>query len=230
MINILYLPLTIAIYLAAQWLHRRIKSPLLNPVLVSLLALVALLLLGDIDYADYNHYSQILTELLQPAVVALGVPLYLQIHSIKQELPNILLAVLVAALIAIISTTVLALVLGAGGQIAASLAPKSVTTPIAVLISEQSGGLPSITAIAVIITGLVGSVVGVPWLNAMKINNPKAQGIAMGAACHALGTARIVEQGEQQGAYSALSLVLSAIFSALLCPLLVPLITKLLGA
>ncbi|MBW8189895.1 LrgB family protein [Neiella marina] len=225
--NWIYLPLTIAIYVCAQHLQRRFNTPLLNPVLVSLAALVALLLMADIDYGDYNQYASILTELLQPAVVALGVPLYLQMHRIKQELPQILLAVFAAAVLAIGSTTLLALMLGAGQEIAASLAPKSVTTPIAVLISEQTGGLPSITAIAVIITGLVGSVVGIPWMQALNIHNPKAQGIAMGAACHALGTARIIEQGEQQGAYSALSLVLSAIFSALLCPLLVPLLTNL---
>ncbi|GGA64856.1 CidB/LrgB family autolysis modulator [Neiella marina] len=227
--NWVYLPLTIGIYWLALQLHRRIKTPLLNPVLVTLAALVALLLLADIQYAAYDQYSHILTDLLQPAVVALGVPLYLQIHTIKRDLPKILAAVLIAVIVAVGSTTAIALALGASADIAASLAPKSVTTPIAVLISEQIAAHPSITAIAVIITGLVGSVVGIPWMQALNIHHPKAQGIAMGAACHALGTARIVELGEEQGAYSALSLVFSAVFSAMLCPLLVPQIVSLMN-
>ncbi|MBD1388058.1 LrgB family protein [Neiella sp. HB171785] len=225
--NWVYLPLTIAVYWLALQLYRQIKTPLLNPVLVSIGTLVVLLLLADIEYAAYDQYSHILTDLLQPAVVALGVPLYLQIHTIKRELPKILVAVLIAVIIAVASTTAIAVALGASADIAASLAPKSVTTPIAVLISEQIAGHPSITAIAVIVTGLVGSVIGIPWLKALQINHPKAQGIAMGSACHALGTARIVELGEEQGAYSALSLVFSAVFSAMLCPLLVPQIVAL---
>ncbi|TCS43709.1 LrgB family protein [Reinekea marinisedimentorum] len=225
--SLVYLPLTIGFYLLAQQLQKRINTPLLNPVLVTLLALVALLLFAGIEYEAYNRFSGILTDLLKPAVVALGVPLYQQLHSIKRELPQILLTVFVSVIVAVASTTAVALVLGASTEIAASLSPKSVTTPIAVLISEQVNGQPSITAIAVIVTGLVGSVIGVPWLKAMKITDPKAQGIAMGTACHALGTARIVEEGATQGAYSALSLVLSAIFSALVCPVVVPLISAL---
>ncbi len=222
MIDWIFLPLTLVIYLLAQRLQARFAFPLFNPVLVTLLSLVALLLLSGIPYTQYNHYSHWLTELLQPAVVALGVPLYQQIHAIKRELPQLMLTISVAVMVAVSSTVVLALMLGAGATIAAALAPKSVTTPIAVLIAEQIGGPQALAAIAVIVTGLVGSIIGVPWLRLLKIHSPKAQGVAMGTACHALGTARVAEEGNEHGAYSALSLVLSAIFSALLCPLLVP--------
>ncbi|WP_187265485.1 LrgB family protein [Reinekea thalattae] len=225
MINLIYLPLTIGLFLLAQQLYKKFPTPLLNPVLVSLTALVLLLLFAQIDYSHYNQYASVLTFLLKPAVVALGVPLYQQLHSIKKELPQILSLVFVSVVIAVVSTTALALLVGASAQIAASLSPKSVTTPIAVLIADQIGGQPSIAAIAVMVTGLVGSVVGVPWLRAMRVHHPKAQGIAMGTACHALGTARIVEEGAQQGAYSAFALVLSAILSSLLCPILVPLVS-----
>ena len=229
MINFFYLPLTIGVYIAAQFLQRKFKSPLLNPVLLSLAALIALLFFAGIDYKNYNQFSSWLTELLKPSVVALGVPLYLQLHTIKRELGQILSTVGISIVVAITVSTAIALVLGASTEVAVSLSPKSVTTPIAVLISEQIGGQPSITAIAVIITGLVGAVFGVPWLKILKITNPKAQGIAMGTACHALGTARIAEEGATQGAYSALSLVLSAIFCALLCPIIVPLIIGFFG-
>lgn len=225
MTNLIYLPVTIAIYIAAQKLQQRLNLALLNPVLITISLLVAWLLLADISYQDYHRYTHWLSYLLQPAVVALGVPLYQQLHKIKAELPHIALVVAVAALIAISSTVLLALIMGASPHIAASLAAKSVTTPVAVTISQHIQGQAAITAIAVIITGLVGAVVGRPWLQLLGITHAKAQGIAMGTACHALGTAKIAESGSQQGAYSALAMVLSAVFSALLCPILVPIIS-----
>ncbi|WP_432453739.1 MULTISPECIES: LrgB family protein [unclassified Agarivorans] len=224
MINLIYLPLTIALYIFAKRLQQRYPSPWLNPVLISLTVLVIALLSFGIAFSDYNQYSGWLSELLQPAVVALGVPLYKQLHEIKRELPRIALTVLAAVLIAVSSTLLMALLVGATPVIAASLSPKSVTTPIAVLISEQVQGQPALSAIAVLITGLVGAVAGLPTLRLFGIHSIKAQGIAMGTACHALGTARISEDGHQQGAYSALALVLSAIFTAILCPMIVPFI------
>jgi len=224
MSNFVYLPFTIGLYLLAKRLQRHCPSPWLNPVLITLTILVLTLIFFNIHYSDYNQYSGWLSELLQPAVVALGVPLYRQIHEIKRELPRIGLTILASALIAITSTVLFALMVGATPQIAASLAPKSVTTPIAVLISEQVQGQPALSAIAVLLTGLVGAVIGLPVLKLFGVHSRKAQGIAMGTACHALGTARIAEEGHQEGAYSALALVLSATFSAILCPLIVPLL------
>ncbi|BEU02628.1 CidB/LrgB family autolysis modulator [Agarivorans sp. OAG1] len=223
MVNFLYLPLTIGLFIAAKHLQQRLSVTWLNPVLITLSILVVSLLAFDISFDDYNQYSGWLSKLLEPAVVALGVPLYKQLYDIKAELPRIAITIVVAAVVAIATTVGLALVVGASPEIAASLAPKSVTTPIAVLISEQVAGEPALTAIAVLITGLVGAVVGIPVLKLCGVHSSKAQGIAMGTACHALGTARIAEEGHQQGAYGALALVLSATFSAMLCPLIVPL-------
>jgi len=225
MINFLYLPLTIGLFIAVKYCQQRFSVSWLNPVLITLIILVIALLSLGIPFNEYNQYSGWLSELLEPAVVALGVPLYKQLHQIKKELPRITITIFIAALIAISSTVVMALLIGASPEIAASLAPKSVTTPIAVLISEQVAGEPAITAIAVLITGLVGAVLGMPLLKLCGVHSSKAQGIAMGTACHALGTARIAEEGHQQGAYGALALVLSATFSALLCPIIVPLLT-----
>ena len=224
LLNLLYLPLTIGVFLLAREAQKRFPYTWLNPVLISLTVLVSLLLTLDISFADYNQYSGVLSELLQPAVVALGVPLYQQLHAIKKQLPMILLTVFVATLIAISSTVLLAALVGATPEIAASLAPKSVTTPIAVLISAQIQGQPALSAVAVLVTGLVGAVVGVPLMKRFGIASAQAQGIAMGTACHALGTARISEEGYQQGAYSALALVISATFSAMLSPILVPML------
>lgn len=220
--NLIYLPLTILIYLGAVKLQRRWPQPLFNPVLLTLISLVSLLLASGISYGDYDEYNHYLTNLLQPAVVALGVPLYQQLHLIRQELPRIAIVVLISVIVAITSSVLLALLIDMTPDIASSLAPKSVTTPIAILIVQKIGGHAALAAIAVIVTGLVGSVIGLSWMRLSGIHSPKAQGIAMGTACHALGTARISEEGAQQGAYSAFAMVLSATFSALLAPFIVP--------
>jgi predicted murein hydrolase (TIGR00659 family) len=216
--NLMFLPLTIGVYLAAVKLQRRYPTPVLNPVLVSLICLMALVLLTHSSYQDYRFYSHWLSDLLQPAVVALGVPLYLQLRSIAKALPKILLTAGLSALLAVSSTILIALVVKSSPLIAASLAPKSVTTPIAVIISESIAGVPALTAIAVILTGLIGAIFGPFWLTKIGVREPTARGIAMGIACHALGTAQIAQENEQAGAYSALALVLSAIFTALICP------------
>ncbi|RCU50859.1 LrgB family protein [Corallincola luteus] len=226
MMPLFYFLLTILVYLAAVHLQRRIEHPLLNPVLITLLVLVCLLLGLGIPYVDYQAGGHWLSDLLAPSVVALGVPLYKQIKQIKRELPGVLLVVALATIFALTSTVVLAILVGAEAEIAISLAPKSVTTPIAVMIVEQMQGEPSLGALAVIVTGLLGAIAGIPLLNLMGIREPKSRGIAMGTACHALGTARIVQEGGEQGAYSALALVLSATISAILAPILVPLILQ----
>lgn len=222
--NFIYLPLTVLIYLLAVKLQQRINLTVLNPVLITLCVLVTLLLVTATPYADYQAYSSWLTKLLEPAIVALGIPMYQQMRSIRQALPKILLTVTAAAFLAITTTVGLCLMIKAGDLIAASLAPKSVTTPIAVIISESVEGMPALSAMAVMVTGLVGAIFGEPWLTWLKVTTPTARGMAMGIASHALGTAQIAKHNHQSGAYSALALVLSAVISALLCPLLVPLL------
>lgn len=220
--SLFYLLLTVGIFLLGSRLQKKYQHPLLNPVLLSIVFLVAVLLSFDIPYADYQSGGHWLSDLLNLAVVALGVPLYKQMKEISRELPGIILLVSLASAFALCSTVLLAVIAGADGEIALSLAPKSVTTPIAVLIVDNMDGVPSLAAIAVILTGLMGAIFGVPLMNALKITSPKARGIAMGTASHALGTARIVQDSLQEGAYSALALVLSASISALLAPVVVP--------
>ncbi|KEQ13940.1 LrgB family protein [Endozoicomonas numazuensis] len=220
--GLLYCSLTVAVYLIAWKLQNRFKHSLLNPVLISILVLAGILLAGNIPYSDYQQGGDWLSNLLGLAVVSLGVPLYQQMREIHRELPGVILVVFVSSLFALVSTVVLAVMAGADGQVAISLAPKSVTTPIAVMIVDNLNGVPSLAAIAVILTGLMGAIFGLPLLSLLKITDPKARGIAMGTACHALGTARIVQNSLQEGAYSALALVLSASISALLAPWLVP--------
>ncbi len=220
--GLLYCSLTVAVYLIAWKLQNRFKYSLLNPLLISILVLVGILLGGNIPYSDYQQGGDWLSNLLGIAVVALGVPLYQQMRDIHRELPGVILVVFISSLFALVSTVILAVLAGADGQVAVSLAPKSVTTPIAVMIVDSLNGVPSLTAIAVILTGLMGAIFGLPLLSLLKITDPKARGIAMGTACHALGTARMVQSSLKEGAYSALALVLSASISALLAPWVIP--------
>ncbi|WOG27632.1 LrgB family protein [Endozoicomonas sp. 8E] len=220
--SLLYCSLTVAVYLIAWKLQNRFKYSLLNPLLISILVLVGILLVGNIPYSDYQQGGDWLSNLLGIAVVALGVPLYQQMRDIHRELPGVILVVFISSLFALVSTVILAVLAGADGQVAISLAPKSVTTPIAVMIVDNLNGVPSLTAIAVILTGLMGAIFGLPLLSLLKITDPKARGIAMGTACHALGTARMAQSSLKEGAYSALALVLSASISALLAPWVVP--------
>ncbi len=218
--------LTIALFYGAQKLQHRFPLPFLNPVLLSLIALIAIILLTGGTFEEYNKYSHFISDLLDISVVALGVPLYHQFHSIHKALPKLLTIALISAIIAISSTILLSLIVGASNEIAISLAPKSVTTPIAVLISEKSGGIAALSAVAVLVTGISGAVFGEKMLALFKVTSDEAIGAAMGIASHALGTAQISRHNPKAGAYSAFTLVLSAIFSALLCPPIVRLILR----
>lgn len=224
---IFYLPLTVIIYFLCVKVNQKYNFALLNPVLISIIILISILIIFEIEYATYNQYNQLLTDLLQPAVVALGIPLYKQLSSIKSELPILLIFISISITISTVIVILLTIIIGSNPEIIASLAPKSITTPIAVLISKQTNGNPALSAIAVIITGLVGAIVGIPILNLLKIKSKKARGLAMGTISHALGTAKITQEDNISGAYSAFALIISASVSAIICPIIVPFFIKL---
>ncbi len=157
---------------------------------------------------------------LKPAVVALGVPLYLQLARIRKDFLAILMSQIVACAVGIISVCLIAKGLGASNSVIISLAPKSVTTPIAMEISETLHGIPSLTSVIVISVGILGSVLGFKTLSLVKIKNPYSQGLSMGTASHAVGTARAMEEGELYGAYASLGLVLNGVLTAMLTPYL----------
>jgi predicted murein hydrolase (TIGR00659 family) len=160
-------------------------------------------------------------------VVALGVPLYLRLEEIKRRGKAILISILLGSVVGVISAAGIAATLGASKEVISSLAPKSVTTPIAMGIAEKLGGIPPLTAAIVIATGILGAVLGPSFLKILKIKSATAFGLAMGAASHGIGTARAVEEGEVQGAISGLALCLNGIFTAILTPFLIKLLSKL---
>ena len=208
------LPLTLAVFFGARKLAARFKMPLLNPLLVAMVVIIPILLLTGMPYDNYFKGSEVLNDLLQPAVVALAYPLYEQLHQIRARWKSIIAICFAGSVVAMVTGTTIALLMGASPQIAASIMPKSVTTPI---------------AMAVIFVGILGAVFGHTLLNAMRIRTKAARGLAMGTASHALGTARCAELDYQEGAFSSLALVICGIITSLVAPFLFPIILAVVG-
>lgn len=218
---LLSLTLTLLAYLLGTWLHQRSgQSPVVNPVLFAVLVLVALLSATDTDYATYFEGAQFVHFLLGPATVALAIPLYRQVRRVKDSLLAIVVAVVCGSVTAAITAVSIAWALGASEQTLLSLAPKSATTPVAMGVTEQLGGLPSLTAAAVIVTGIIGAMAGSSLLNLLRIRDSRAKGLAMGVASHGIGTARALQMDDVAGAFSGLAMGLNALATAALVPLL----------
>lgn len=215
------LTLTLVAYQLGLWLHNRArKSPLVNPVLIAICAVAAVLYASGTDYPTYFDGAQFVHFLLGPATVALAVPLYRQFDRVRQSARALLAALLVGSLTAVASAVAIGWAFGASMETLLSLAPKSVTTPIAMGIAEELGGLPSLTAVLVILTGIVGGVLGTTVLRAVGVRDPRATGFAMGLAAHGIGTARALQVSEVAGAFSGLAMGLNGLATAVLLPLL----------
>lgn len=223
------LPLTLVVFYITRRLAMKFRMPLLNPLLMSMVIIIPLLLVMQIPYARYFAGSKILNDLLQPAVVALAFPLYEQLHQIRARWKSIIGICFIGSVVAMTTGTAIALWMGATPQIAASVLPKSVTTPIAMAASQSIHGIPAISAVCVIFVGILGAVFGHTLLNLLRITTKASRGLAIGNASHALGTARCAELDYQEGAYSSLALVICGIITSLLAPFLFPVLLKLFG-
>lgn len=222
---LLALTLTLLAYVLSDRLYNALgKHPLLNPVLLSIIILSGFLLVTGITYEEYFDGAKFVHFLLGPATVALAIPLYRQFQAVKTSAVAILVSLLVGSLTAIASAVGIAWLLGADSQTLISLAPKSVTTPVAMGIAEQLGGLPSLTAVFVILSGIIGAALGRYILDALNIHHPAARGLALGVASHGIGTARSFQVGEAKGAFASLAMGLNALATAILLPILMALL------
>lgn len=218
------LALTFGVYYAAKVIQRRLKSVLFNPILVAVAVIIIFLLAADIPYETYHEGAKMIEFWLKPAVVALGVPLYLQLSSIRHQFLPILASQMTGCVAGIVSVVVIAKLLGASDAVIMSLASKSVTTPIAMEVTQVLGGIPSLTAAIVVITGLIGAVIGFKTLSVGHVRNPMALGLSMGAASHALGTSAAMDRDQFVGAYASLGLTINGILTALFTPAIIDLI------
>lgn len=222
---LLWLTLTVLVYLGALWLYRRSGlNPLVNPVLISVAAIVSVLMLTRTPYPQYFDGAKFVHFLIGPATVALAIPLYNQLERLKRMGLPIGIALLSGCVTAIVSAVGIGWLLGATPETLRSLAPKSSTMPIAMGVAERIGGLPSLAAVAVAVTGISGAIMARSVFNLLKIQDPAVRGFAVGVASHAIGTARALQVHEQAGAFSALAMALNGIATALLVPLLLALL------
>jgi predicted murein hydrolase (TIGR00659 family) len=217
--EVFMLTLVMGTFLLGVWIYKRTKITILQPLLISMVIIIPFLKATGIDYHTFYQQTRLLNFMLGPSVVALGFVLYEQMEHIRGNVLSILTAVFVGSFVGIFSVLLIAKLLGADHLLMASLAPKSVTTPIAISLAEKNGGVPALTAAFVVICGLFGGLVGPIILRRLGIKSKIAQGLAMGSASHALGTVRALEMGALEGAISGLAIGIMGIMTALMIPL-----------
>ena len=218
---LLGLTITLLAYVLALAVHQRYRRhPLTNPVLLAVVLLVTLLLLTDTPYPSYFAGAQFVHFLLGPATVALAILLYAQLGRVRAMRWPVLLGLAAGALTAVVSAVGSAWLLGASVPTQLSLAPKSVTTPIAMAVAERIGGIASLTAVLVIVTGIVGAVIAPALFRLLRVQDHAIQGFALGVTAHGIGTARALQISEEAGAFAALAMGLNGVVTALLLPAL----------
>ena len=219
---LLWLTATLAAYAAATWLYEQAgRNPLANPVALSVALLAPVLLLTETPYETYFDGAQFVHFLLGPATVALAVPLFQNLKHVRRALLPLLAALVAGSVTAVLSAVGIAWALGAGPGTLLSLAPKSVTAPIAMGIAEQIGGLPSLTAVLVVSTGIIGAVIATPLLSLCGFEDMRARGAAVGIAAHGIGTARAFQEHPLAGTFAGIAMALNGVATALLVPALV---------
>jgi predicted murein hydrolase (TIGR00659 family) len=221
---LLWLTATLVAYLIGDHLSQRAgRNPLVNPVLVAMVLLGGLLWITATPYRTYFEGAQFVHFMLGPATVALALPLYANRAQIRRALLPMLAALLAGSVTAIVSALWIAQALGIEGPVWLSLAPKSTTAPVAIGIAEQLGGLPTLTAALVILTGIIGAVIVTPLMRLMRIRDWRARGFAVGVAAHGIGTARAFQVNDTAGAFAGIGMGLNALLTALLAPWIVSL-------
>ena len=216
---LLWLTVTLLAYWAGDAASRAAgRRPLVNPVLVAVILLAAVLGATGTPYATYFEGAQFVHFMLGPATVALALPLYANLARVRRAALPMLAGLLAGSVTAVISALAIARALGVEGSVLASLAPKSATAPVAFGISESLGGQPTLTAVLVLLTGIIGAIVATPLLNALGIRDWRARGFATGVAAHGIGTARAFQVHETAGAFAGIGMGLNAVLTALIAP------------
>lgn len=220
MLSLGFILLTAATYFAMTVLYMKVHLPFLVPIITTTLILIVILILFDIPYETYMVGGQWIDKLLGPAVVSLAIPLYKQRELLTRHILPILSGVLAGCLTGMFSGVLLAKNAGFSKELVLSILPKSITTPIAMQISTQVGGIPALAAVFVIIAGISGVLLSHYFLTFFKLDSTLGRGIGLGVATHAIGTSKAIEYGEQEASLSSVAMTLSAIFGSILGPII----------
>ena len=208
--------LSITAYAIGVWLNKKTGKALFNPLLISYLIIIPLLLISNIPLEWYNEGGDIINMFLSPATAVLAISVYRQRELLKKHLLTVVMGSLAGSLCSIIVVSLMCVLFGLDDALTASLIPKSITTPMAIAVSESLGGISSITVLAVIVTGILGSIISPLLIKLFRIKNEIVQGLAIGASSHAVGTSKAIELGEIQGALSSVALVTSGVITVAL--------------
>ena len=201
------------------FIYKKTKLPIFNPLLTATILIICFLKIFNIDFDTYNNGGQFINIFLGPATIVLAVPLYKKLNLLKENFLPIFSGILVGSLVSVLSVISIATFLGLDNSLTVSLLSKSVTTPIGIEITNSLGGSSSITVLAIVLSGIIGAIVGPTVFKVLKINNPISRGVSLGTASHAFGTSKALEIGEQEGAMSSLSIGVAGIVTVFLAPL-----------
>lgn len=211
-------------YGIGTFLKAKLKWPIFNPLLISILLVMLFLTVTHVSYDVYYEGAKYLSYLLTPATVALAIPLYEKFQLLKQNWKALIAGILSGVLTSMLCIFVLALLLGLSHEHYVTLLPKSITTAIGMDLSEEFGGYVSLTVAVIMITGIFGNMISDTVFRLFKINDPIAQGIALGSSAHVIGTSKAMEMGEVQGAMSSLAIVVSGILTVIIASFFAPLL------
>jgi hypothetical protein len=207
--------LSLLAYIAGSLLKKKFKLGVFNPLLISIAISIGVLVAGDIDYEVYNEGAKYLSYLLTPATVCLAIPLYEQWELLKKNVKAVVAGLVAGVITSITTVFVLSLIMGLSHEEYVTLLPKSITTAIGMGVSEELGGYVTITVAVIIVTGVLGNIMGELVCKIFKINEPISKGLAFGSASHAIGTAKAMEIGEIEGTMSSLAIAVSGILTVL---------------
>lgn len=208
--------ISIVAYSIGVWLNKKTKMALINPLLISYVIIIPLLILLNIPLEWYKRGGDIINMFLSPATAVLAITVYRQRKLLKDHILSVIVGSIAGSLTSLLVVYALCRLLLMPDEITVSMLPKSITTPMAIAVSESLGGIEAVTVLAVIITGISGNILGPFLIKVFRIKNEIAQGMAMGAASHAVGTSKAIELGEVQGALSSIALVMSGIITVIL--------------
>ncbi len=211
--------LSLGAYLAGVWLKKRLGWAVLNPLLTAVILVIAVLLAFKIDYQTYNSSAQYISYLLTPATVCLAIPLYKQLELLKKNLVAVAVAITSGVAASAVSIFAMSLVFGLEHVHYVTILPKSITTAIGMGVSEEAGGIVTITVVCIIITGIFGNIMAEALFKWIRVKNPIAKGLALGTSAHAIGTAKALELGEIEGAMSSLSIAVAGLMTVVVVPL-----------
>lgn len=218
---LLYFGLFISVfaYIIGMWLKKKLGWGILNPLMIAVILVIAFLVGTGIPYSEYNEGASYISYFLTPATVCLAIPLYKQLELLKKNFAAVILGITSGVLASAVSIFVMSMLFKLDHVYYVSLLPKSITTAIGMGVSEEAGGIVTITIVSIILTGIFGNIIGEAWFKLVGIKEPIAKGLALGTASHAIGTAKALELGEVEGAMSSLSVAVAGLMTVVVVPL-----------